>query len=202
MLADDRLVLGYTNAMQASFAYPRARSGFTLLEVLAAMSVLTVSIAGAAFLMTSAYGTYRHQDRSLEVHRVVHDQMETLTATPYEALKADIQQARGPQDPPRSPSNQDFESLGGGEAVARYDLDPPADPDGDWQPKPKAQSTSGQLLINSATPDPNAMHATLDLQYWDPTFDVPAHDDRGLIRASYTLHGLGQDEHAVKYYTR
>ncbi|HEY9722510.1 MAG TPA: prepilin-type N-terminal cleavage/methylation domain-containing protein [Oscillatoriaceae cyanobacterium] len=179
------------------------RVGFTLIEVLVATSVLTLAIAGAAIVMTSAYGAYHHQDRRLVMNQLVHDEMESLTVTPYDQLRTDIKSARAPQSPTHdgTPPDQDFQSINGGKAQARYDLEPPKDPQGDWAPK--ARPASNQTSYVQGQHVDNAMHATLSLEFWDPTFDSPSLTDRGLIRAVYTVNTTGMpSDSAVKYLAR
>lgn len=180
-----------------------ARPGFTVMEILAALGVLTVAITGAAFVMTSAFGTYRQQDRTLERHRLVHDQMETLTATSYRSLAEQIKSARRPADPPRPhvPPQADFESVSGGEALVRYRLEPPQTSEGDWRPKAIAKPAAGQTFVTEKLP-PSALEATLRLQFWSPELDTPSLTDTGLIRAVYTLSGPGDGERSVKYLAR
>lgn len=180
-----------------------ARGGFTLIEVLVATTVLTLAIAGTAFVMTSAYGAYHHQDRRLVMDGLVHDEMETLTSTPYTQLSADIRTARAPQNPTHdgTPPDQDFESVSGGQAIAHYDLEPPTNPQGDWTPKAKPKPN--QVSYLDGTPVDSAMHASLSLEYWDPNFDSATQTDHGLIRAVYTLRTSGMaPDRAVKYFAR
>lgn len=185
-----------------------ARPGFTVTEVVAALGVLAVSISGAAFLMTSAFGTYRQQDRTMESRRLVHQRMERLTATDYAQLKQNIERARYAQDPPRSGlgPTDDFVTDGGGAATSRYELEPPKSDGDDWVPRPDpaALGTPGGPGMGqvSGTPDPRVLKATLQLQYWDPQFDSPAKHESGLIRASFTLSGPNHQDRAVKYFTR
>ena len=181
---------------------PTARTGFTLMEVVVAMSVLTLSIAGAAFMLTSAYGAYRHQDRTLARDQLIHNRVETLTATPYSQFRQAIRQARRPGDPPRDgvAPPEDFTTLGGGEVEARYDLAPPQGDEKDWKPLPPPKPGAGPDIAGATSPD--RLRATLRLQYWDPQFDAPAATDRGLIRATLTLEGDRYEQRAVKYVTR
>lgn len=181
------------------------RSGFTLIEVLVAMSVLTISIAGAAFMLTSAYGAYRHQDRTMATDQLVHDQMETLTSTSYTALRSTIRQARRPDAAPQDapPPGQDWVMSGNpGEAAADYELLPPEPGAADWKPRNIAVGADGQPLQVSGPQGPPPLRASLRLQYWDPTFDAPAPSDRGLIRASFAIRGEGVHKQAVKYLAR
>jgi hypothetical protein len=180
------------------------RAGFTVMEVLVAASVLTVAIAGAAFMMTSAYGAYRHQDRNMELDRLVHDELERLSSTSYPELSTDIKAARRPEDPPKDGApTQDFTMSGSGEAIARYRLNPPKDSKEDWAPRPMPQlGPDGRPTSIISGDDKNALRASVRLQYWDPTFDQPAATDRGLIRATYQLRGEGVDKQGVKYLAR
>lgn len=173
------------------------------MESIVAMSVLAIAIAGAAFMMTSAYGTYRHQDRRLDTERLVHDQLETFSATSYPQLAAEIDKARKPEEPTPSdaPATADFASSGAGEATARYDLAPPADSQGDWAPKPVLRSLDGKPLPIGETKATD-LHAQVRLQYWDPNFDAPSAHDRGLIRATFELKGSDVNESATKYLAR
>lgn len=173
-------------------------------EVLAAVVVLSVALTGASFMMTSAFGTYRGQDRTLARQQLVHDQMETIAAQPYTAIKMGIVGSRRPADPLRpdfSPAD-DFVSVSGGEAVVNYELEPPADGQKDWTPKAKNKpGANGQFTNVSKKYNPN-LDATLRLQYWDPQFDTPSQLDKGLIRAKFTLSGDGVQTEAVRYVTR
>lgn len=192
---------GYTIPMQLP---PRAgRPGFTVMEVLVASSVLTVAIAGAAFMMTSAYGAYRHQDRTMDMDRLVHDELERLSATSYPDLATKIRQARRPEDPVKDGApTDDFTMNGSGDATVRYKLNPPKDKD-DWRPVPPAVplDADGKPLPVSP-PDPHALRVSERLQFWDPAFDQPSQTDSGLIRATFELHGDGVDKEGVKYLSR
>jgi prepilin-type N-terminal cleavage/methylation domain-containing protein len=180
-----------------------ARPGFTVMESVVAMSVLAIAIAGAAFMMTSAYGTYRHQDRRLDTDRLVHDQLETFSGTSYQMLAAEIDKARKPEDPTPSeaPTTGDFAVTGTGEATARFDLRPPREGEDDWQPKPVFRSLDGKPVPIGETTKTD-LHAAVRLQYWDPNFDAPSPNDRGLIRATYQLSGSDVNESATKYLAR
>jgi prepilin-type N-terminal cleavage/methylation domain-containing protein len=181
------------------------RPGFTLMEVLVAMSVLTIAIAGAAFMLTSAYGAYRHQDRTMATDQLVHDQLETLTSTSYETLRTAIRQARRPDTTPQdTPApGQDWVMSGApGDATTEYELLPPRESGQDWEPRVIPRTPSGTVLQVSQPQGPAPLKATLRLQYWDPTFDAPAPSDRGLIRATFAITGDGVNKHGVKYLAR
>jgi prepilin-type N-terminal cleavage/methylation domain-containing protein len=182
---------------------PTARPGFTVMESVVAMSVLAIAIAGAAFMMTSAYGSYRHQDRRLDTDRLVHDQLETFSATTYPMLAAEIDKARKPDapTPPDAPTTGDFAMSGTGEATARYDLAPPGEGADDWTPKPVFRSLDGKPVPIGET-KATELHAQVRLQYWDPNFDAPSASDRGLIRATFALQGGDVNESATKYLAR
>jgi hypothetical protein len=158
-------------------------------------------------MMTSAFGTYRNQDRSLVRQQLVHDQMETIAGQPYTALKVGILGSRKPSDPPRPDYGpaEDFESVSGGEAVVNYELEPPKEGEGDWTPKAKNKAlANGQFTHESGSGkkyNPN-LDATMRLQYWDPQFDQPSLLDKGLIRAKFTLSDDGVQTEAVRYVTR
>jgi hypothetical protein len=47
-----------------------------------------------------------------------------------------------------------------------------------------------------------ALRVSERLQFWDPSFDQPSPTDRGLIRATFELHGDGVDREGVKYLSR
>ncbi|MFN3432578.1 MAG: prepilin-type N-terminal cleavage/methylation domain-containing protein, partial [Candidatus Sericytochromatia bacterium] len=108
---------------------PVARRGFTLMEVVVAMSVLTIAIAGAAFMLTSAYGAYRHQNRTMDIDRLVHNQMETFTAVGYPEWRQNLQNGRRKDTPPSAPPppGEDDSDRGGGEAPSTRDHEPPTD---------------------------------------------------------------------------
>lgn len=179
----------------------RHRLGFTLTEVLIAVSVLTGGLAGAALLLTSAFSTYRHQGQTMEVFHVVHDQVEMLTATPYGDLKNAIEGARQPADPPRPdlPPEQDFSRAQAGDAVSRFDLEPKGPDDPTYEIKPKPAQAANTLTNKKPR---GTLDAAVRLQYWDPTFDQPSMTDRGLIRASVRVKGSGVDDQTVKYVAR
>jgi type II secretory pathway pseudopilin PulG len=170
------------------------------MEVVVAMSVLTIAIAGAAFMLTSAYGAYRHQNRTMDVDRLVHNQMETFTAVGYPEWRKNLQNGRRKDTPPTSPPppGDDYIYWGGGEATSTWDLEPPTDDKTDWQPRPVTYAVDGKPLQAK----PKALRATVRLQFWDPTFDSPAATDRGLIRATFSLEGDGVREQATKYLAR
>lgn len=180
---------------------PGARPGFTVAELLIAAFVLSVALTGASFAMTSAFGTYRNQDRTLVRQQLVHDQMESIAGARYETLKQAIKGARSPAAKPRadfSPT-EDFQSVNAGEALVSYELEPPKDGTGDWIPRAVNQDTSIQTSQTRYTPN---LDATLRLQYWDPQFDQPTLVDKGLIRAKFSLTGDGTQSEAVRYVTR
>lgn len=184
---------------------PGARPGVTVAEVMVAALVLSVALTGASFAMTSAFGTYRNQDRTLQRQALVHDQMELLAGTPYTTLKGAIAGARRPTDPLRdgvSPTD-DFQSVSGGEAIANYELEPPPEGQREWKPKakPPASTTLTNVSGGGKAYTPN-LEATMRLQYWDPQFDQPTLVDKGLIRAKFTLSGDGLQSEAVRYVTR
>lgn len=175
------------------------------MEVLVAMSVLTIAIAGAAFMLTSAYGAYRHQDRTMATDQLVHDQLETLTSTSYETLRTAIRQARRPDTLPKdtpAPGRDWVMSGDPGDAATTYELLPPKESGQDWEPRAIPVTPSGTVLQASDPQGPAPLKATLRLQYWDPTFDAPAPSDRGLIRATFVVSGEGVNKQGVKYLAR
>jgi prepilin-type N-terminal cleavage/methylation domain-containing protein len=177
----------------------RARSGFTLTEVLIAVSILTGALAGAAMLLTSAFGTYRHQNQTMEVFHVVHDQMETLTATSYKELTQDVKSGRRPEDPPRpGAGTKDFVTSATGDVTAKFDMVPEEKDATVYKIVPHRTDV---VLQNGRRP-PGEIEATLRLQWWDPRFDAPSATDKGLIRASFLVKGMGVRDQGVKYLTR
>jgi prepilin-type N-terminal cleavage/methylation domain-containing protein len=179
------------------------RAGFTLIEVLVATSLLTIGLGTAAFLMASAYGTYRNQNRTLEMNHLVHDQLETLTSTAYETLKADITKARNPGDPfrPALPPERDFEKAVGNGVIARFELVPPPPDQDDYKVVRKGDRQPNEWLQNAGK-KPNNVDVSLKLEYWDPVFDEATATDKGLIRASYGIEWGGARDRGVKYYAR
>ncbi|MDB5097091.1 MAG: hypothetical protein JWM80_1512 [Cyanobacteria bacterium RYN_339] len=177
----------------------RARSGFTLTEVLIAVSILTGALCGAAMLLTSAFGTYRHQGQTMEVFHVVHDQMETLTATSYKDLTQDVKSGRRPEDPAREGAGaKDFVTAATGDVTSHFDLIPDEKETTVYRVIPHKTDV---MLQNGRRP-PGEIEATLRLQWWDPQFDAPSATDKGLIRASFLVKGMGLQDRGVKYLTR
>ncbi len=179
------------------------RGGFTLIEVLVATSLLSMGLGTAAFLMASAYGTYRSQNKTLEINHVVHDQMEKLTGTTYETLASDIKSARNPGDPfrPDLPPERDFEKgMARNGVLARYEMVPPP-PDRDDYTVRRKTGMVDDLLIGSGKA-PNNVDVTMILEYWDPHFDGPSMTDKGLIRAEYAIEWGGTHDKGVKYLAR
>lgn len=179
------------------------RAGFTLVEVLVAVSILTGALASAAFLLASAFSTYRNQNKRLEVNHLVHDQLEVLSNTPYEVLKGRMKKARQVSDPPRLdvPPQEDFTSNSGGEAQVDYSLDPPQGDAIDYTVKRKVQGNQ-TLAFQSGPQADGGVDANLHLQYWDPVFDGPSITDRGLIRAAFHVKAGAVNDQAVKYLSR
>ena len=183
----------------------RARTGFTLIEVLIATSLLTIGLGTAAMLMASAYGSYRNQNRTLEMNHLVHDQMEKLTSTAYETLKADVAGARNPGDPFREqlPPERDFEKaqdVNG--VVAKYELIPPDDSDKEGRYAVRRKTEGRDMMYIGSGKRPNNVDVTMRLEFWDPQFDGPAAADKGLVRAQYDIEWNGTREHGVKYLAR
>lgn len=182
---------------------PRQRAGFTLIEVLVATSLLTLGLGTAAFLMASAYGTYRSQNKTLEINHVVHDQMEKLTGTTYENLATDIGTARNPGDPfrPGLPPERDFEKGQSRNGVlARYELIPPPPERDDYTVRRKTGEVD-EFLVGSGK-RPNNVDVTMILEYWDPLFDGPSVTDKGLIRAEFAIEWGGTHDRGIKYLAR
>jgi prepilin-type N-terminal cleavage/methylation domain-containing protein len=177
----------------------RARSGFTLTEVLIAISILAGAMAGAAMLLTSAFGTYRHQNQTMEVFHVVHDQMEVLTATSYKDLAQDVKAGRRPEDPPRDGmAGKDFVTAATGDVTAKFDMVPDEKENTVYKIVPHRDD----VLLQNGRKEPGRLEAQLRLQYWDPQFDQPSQTDKGLIRASFVVRGLGLQDRGVKYLAR
>ena len=178
----------------------RARRGFTLMEVVVAMSVLTIAIAGAAFMLTSAYGAFRHQDRAMDTQRLMHNEMETFTATGYPTWRERIQTGRRKDTPPKVPlePGTDYIYWGGGEATATWDLAPPTGVEADWQPQPISYAADALPLQAKS----RHLRKTVRLQFWDSHLRWPTATDRGLIRATVSLEGDGVREQATKYLAR
>ena len=179
----------------------RARSGFTLIEVIVAVSILAGSLAGAAFLLTTAFGTYRHQNQTMEVYHVTHDKFETLTASSYGSLRDRISHARRPEDKPKEGASpdEDFVTAATGDVSARYRM-VPSGPDSDVY-RMETPGDGHLRLITHIAP-PGEINATLRLQYWDPQFDQPSPTDKGLIRANLQIKGFQLQDQATKYFTR
>jgi prepilin-type N-terminal cleavage/methylation domain-containing protein len=177
----------------------RARSGFTLTEVLIAVSILAGALAGAAMLLTSAFGTYRHQNQTMEVFHVVHDQLEVLTSTSYKELANQVKSGRRPEDPPRDGMpGKDFVTATSGDVMAKFDMVPDEKETTVYRVVPH----KNDVLLQNGRPQPGRLEAQLRLQYWDPQFDAPSLTDKGLIRASFAVKGLGLQDRGVKYFAR
>jgi prepilin-type N-terminal cleavage/methylation domain-containing protein len=182
---------------------PKRRAGFTLIEVLVATSLLSMGLGTAAFLMASAYGTYRSQNKTLEINHVVHDQMEKLSSTTYENLATDMRMARNPGDPFRDalPPERDYEKgVSRNGVIARYELIPPP-PESDAYTVRRKTGMIDEYLVGSGS-KPNNVDVTMILEYWDPQFDAPTNLDKGLIRAEYAIEWGGTHDRGVKYLAR
>jgi prepilin-type N-terminal cleavage/methylation domain-containing protein len=178
-----------------------SRAGFTLIEVIVAVSILAIALSGSAFLLAGAFGTYRHQNTSMEVFHVVHDKMEILTSTSYSQLSSEMQKARQPNDPPRTdvPADHDYIKVAAGDASARYTLVPESQESNVYKIVPKQDA---MLHIIDGRHPTGELDAVIRLQYWDPTFDAPSMTDHGLIRASFSLKGEQLADQATKYFAR
>jgi prepilin-type N-terminal cleavage/methylation domain-containing protein len=183
-------------------APPRgARAGFTLVEVLVAIAILSVAFASAAFMLTSAFGAYKHQDRTLEANRLAQNTVEALSATPYAALAQAIANGTGGTLPLILPPGMNFTRPSAGEATAHYQLTPPTGPQDDWHSHAMPVFQPGQPPLTTTGTQPH-LDATLTLQYWDASLDAPALQNSGLIRACYVLNGLGVSARHTKYLAR
>lgn len=181
----------------------RSRLGFTLIEVLVAVSILAIALTSSGFLLAGAFGTYRHQNQSMELFHVSHDKMETLEGAGYAQLLQMMAQARRPTDPIRDnlPADADFVTNAAGDVTARYRMQPES-PDSDvYKIVPHRD---GDLIFtqNDAAARRGRIEASVRLQYWDPTFDAPSMTDRGLIRATLNLKGDSGQDQATKYLAR
>lgn len=182
---------------------PGGRTGFTLIEVLVATSLLTIGLGTAAFLMASSYGTYRNQNRTLEMNHLVHDQLEKLTSTAYESLQGDIARARNPGDPfrPDLPPERDFEKAVGNGVIARFDMVPPPPEKDEYKVIRKGDKPPKEYLVQEGGKVVN-VEVSMKLEYWDPVFDKATDKDKGLIRGTYEIEWGGARDRGVKYFAR
>lgn len=183
---------------------PGGRAGFTLIEVLVATSLLTIGLGTAAFLMASSYGTYRNQNRTLEMNHLVHDQLEMLTSTAYEGLERDIAKARNPGDPfrPDLPPQRDFEKAVGNGVIARFELVPPPPDKDDYKVIRKGDKPPEDYAVNAGGSKVTHVEVSMKLEFWDPVFDSPSAKDKGLIRGTYEIEWAGARDRGVKYFAR
>ncbi len=179
------------------------QTGFTLIEVLVATALLTIGLSTAAFLMASSYGTYRNQNRTLEMNHLVHDQLETLSSTAYETLKDDIRKARNPGEPfrPDLPAQRDFEKAVGNGVIARFEMVPPPPEKDEYKIIRKGDKPPDEYMVNAGA---KVVHVdvSMKLEYWDPVFDKPAETDKGLVRGTYEIDWGGARDRGVKYFAR
>lgn len=181
-----------------------AHPGFTVLEILIAVTIFAIGLAGASFAAISAYHTYRHQDDRLALNRLVHDQVEDLTATPHAELSAMIDRARRPEDvtPEGLSPQHDFVTVAGGEVRSEFLAEPPRGEQDDWRLVPRPPVRPGAPLQLRGGGGPDRVAVTLTLQHWDPMLDMATEHDRGLIRAALTVSGADGARSAVKYVSR
>lgn len=179
------------------------QAGFTLIEVLVATSLLTIGLGTAAFLMASSYGTYRNQNRTLEMNHLVHDQLETLSSTAYEALKEDIRKARNPGEPfrPDLPPQRDFEKAVGNGVIARFEMVPPPPEKDEYKIIRKGDKPPTEYMVNGGG-KVNNVHVSMKLEFWDPLFDKATDKDKGLVRGTYEIDWSGARDRGVKYFAR
>lgn len=180
------------------------RAGFTLIEVLVATSLLTIGLGTAAFLMASSYGTYRNQNRTLEMNHLVHDQLETLSSTAYETLEDDIAKARNPGEPfrPDLPPQRDFQKAVGNGVIARFEMVPPPPDKDEYKVIRKGEKPPSEYMVNSGGNKVINVDVSMKLEYWDPVFDKPTDKDKGLIRGTYEIDWGGARDRGVKYFAR
>lgn len=178
------------------------RAGFTLSEVLIASSLLVIGMGATAFLMATAFGTYRAQDRRMEHDRLLHDQLETLAGAEYRSLERDLAAARNPDVPERDAlgADRDFVKLGDGAVTAKFELVPTEGAPGDYTVK--ARNPISPIYETLGGKPRERAEVTVRLEHWDPELDKPTADDRGLIRAHVTLEFQGRRDRGVVYKAR
>jgi prepilin-type N-terminal cleavage/methylation domain-containing protein len=178
------------------------RLGFTLTEVLIASSLLTLGLGTAAFLMASAYGTYRAQYRTMEAQHLVHDRLEFIVASSYSQLAADLATARNPGDPPREalPAARDFVKDEAGGVKALVELVPPQE--GEHAYKERRRDPAAGIFLQLSGKQRPPIELTLRLQHWDPTLDRPSETAAGLVRATCLVNMEGVHDEGVVYVAR
>jgi prepilin-type N-terminal cleavage/methylation domain-containing protein len=178
------------------------RRGFTLIEVMVASSLLTLGLGTAAFLMASAYGTYRAQYRTIEAQHLVHDFLEQTVNVSYEHLAGRIEAARNPGDPPREflTPTQDFIKEADGSVKALVELVRPDDGSPSYRVKRRGPAAGLFLQLTRRTRP--SIEVTLRLRHWDPTNDKPSETAAGLIRATALVNVEGAPDNGVVYVAR
>jgi hypothetical protein len=172
-----------------------------LIEVIIAVSILAMGLVGASFLLTSAFGTYRHQGQTMEVFHVTHDRMEYLTGSSYDVLRQKVAGARRPEDKTAKgvAPDEDFVTAAAGDVSTHYRMVPEG-PDSDVY-KVETDDVRGHIYLTGQRPN-GEIEATMRLQYWDPVFDAPSQTDKGLIRANFQIKGFNLNDKSTKYFTR
>ena len=99
-----------------------------------------------------------------------------------------------PEDPPRDGMpGKDFVTATSGDVTAKFDMVP----DEKETTVYKVVPHRNDVLLQNGRTQPGRLEAQLRLQYWDPQFDAPSLTDKGLIRASFAVKGLGLQDRGV-----
>ena len=178
------------------------RAGFTLIEVLVAATLLTLGLGTAAYLMASAYGTFRAQERTIESQHLVHNALETMVSTSYAELMSDLASARNPGEPAREAlvPLRDYVKEGDGSVKATVELVPPG-PDETKYKVQRKDPTKGLFLTLSRQPR-TTIEMTVRLQHWDPVLDRPSATAAGLVRATCQTNVHGTRDGGAVYVAR